>query len=189
MPTHKLLLCYYVLLCCGSIWFALSAIRTWWQSVAGGSRALRWLLAAGLAGADCMTYCCLRVGTSHPAPGSWPGSSFVQVRGADEGRWLTKFMSVRNLFCISFSRGTWLQARSMSAFINRDHHKSGMKKYILASSFLLTPSENLCFSPVCLLSVCLPHKHINGSPESLKIWCMSISVVIWFWDFCYTNHQ
>lgn len=71
MPTHKLLLCYCVPLCCTGIWFALSAIWMWWQSVAGGGRALRWLLTAGLAGAYYMTYCSMHDGTSHPALSSW----------------------------------------------------------------------------------------------------------------------
>lgn len=76
MPTHKLLLCYYVPLCCWSIWFALSAIRMWWQSVAGGGWALRWLLIAGLAGAYYMTYCSMHEG--HPTQHSVAGSTFVQ---------------------------------------------------------------------------------------------------------------
>lgn len=76
MPTHKLLLCYYVPLCCWSIWFALSAIWMWWQSVAGGCRALRWLLIAGLAGAYYMTYCSMHEG--RPTQHSVAGSAFVQ---------------------------------------------------------------------------------------------------------------
>lgn len=76
MPTHKLLLCYYVPLCCRGIWFALSAIWLWWQRAAGGSWAQRWLLIAGLAGACYMTYCSMHEG--RPTQHSVAGRGFVR---------------------------------------------------------------------------------------------------------------